>query len=143
MAVTRAQSLLTMDWALAAHALDPRLHRQDPLPPMMLVMARKFVNCPDFDQYLVSATNGMFGKVVHLPSFWQVNGQCGMSPRLVDLGLRFSALRASSADVERAFSTLSMVYGTRRNRLGSAQAFKLASSYRSLRETPTDIEMEE
>ena len=76
---------------------------------------RDAINIPEFDDYLEgSSPYDTKGHVSSVRSWWVATGCCGAHKELVRLAIRFAALRASSADVERNFSTLSMVYGKNR-----------------------------
>ena len=58
--------------------------------------------------------------------------KCNVSPELCAIGIRLGTCKASSADIERAFSTLSLVFGDRRHKLGSKKASRLAFVSRML-----------
>ena len=142
----RAEQLLKYPPALLAYALDPSSSTLSPLPPMRLMIARQFVVekgseqiVSQFDMYL-SRTGVFAGMGVQSnpnnANWWKAGIKCGLPTAISSLAINLSACRAASADIERNFSTLSHVYGKRRNSLSTQKAFQLAFLFRRLNKKP-------
>ena len=56
-----------------------------------------------------------------------------LPPQFTELMVKIHSCPASSASIERWFSTIGFVWSKERNRLGEERAMKLAQVYRSLR----------
>ena len=66
------------------------------------------------------------------PVWWKTGRRLGFSEKLCEIAESLVGGSASSAGLERHFSTLRMTYGTLRTSLGSEKAGKLAFLYREL-----------
>ena len=66
-------------------------------------------------------------------TWWKTGLRLGFPPRLASLAMQLISCTASSAQVERAFSTLGFIYGDHRQNLGSEKAKKLAVVFSALR----------
>ena len=104
------------------------------------------VGC-QLDTYMAMATPFRPGLLEqHTPPdvWWMAGRQKGFPEELCNLGVRCSACRATTADLERAFSTAGNTFGRRRQRLGVQRASQLAFIWRQLRrQMPSTIESED
>ena len=75
-------------------------------------------------------TNDLFSADVSPKAWWQTGLRLGFSASLVDLAVQLHSTAASSAGVERQFSTLRITYGMLRARLGIEKVGKLRFLYR-------------
>ena len=72
-------------------------------------------------------------------TWWQGVVACGVDPSFTDLA-RLMSSPASSASIERVFSTFSLIHNKIRNRLGVQKASKLVFCYRMLRGGTKDLD---
>ena len=140
--VTKRGTILSDGPALAAFCLHPVYGPKGTLPPPMQLLAQKWMSSAlgdrvhDFDQWM--AGDGVYKELMAtiVPEsaqpyrFWQTALRCGAPPIIFELGMRLGKARATSADIERLWSTLGHVYGTRRTKMTSEKAFQLAYLYR-------------
>lgn len=77
--------------------------------------------------YMFKATN------LHPVIWWTSLKRTSLSPAFIDLMIALHTATASSASIERVFSTFSLIHSKLRNRLGVKRAAKLVFCFRMLR----------
>lgn len=136
----RAACALECPFFLAANCLDPRFLGKR-LSPARVSLARKFMalisdaHSAQFTDFL--AQRSPFSKeLFECPgaplSWWQLGARSGFPGELCDMACRLMVCMATSASLERCFSTVRITYGMLRTRLGVEKAGKLAFLYRWL-----------
>lgn len=138
--VERSKQALGCPFFLAANLLDHR-RRGQKLNPDQVGKARNFINAEGpasasaMSAYLAKEhpfTPDLFEQAVSPTAWWRAGAMSGFPAELSQLGERLAACEASSATLERHFSTLGYVYGDLRTGLGVEKAGKLAAVYRFL-----------
>ena len=141
--VERSKQALECPFFLLANVLDHRLAGAN-LRPEQIDKARQF--CEDESDVaaalnLFLARSGpfrpkLFDQMSVDPLIWWSAGKVsGFPPSLVDRALRLNGCLASTANLERNFSTMGHVYGRRRTNLGVEKAGKLTFLFRALNDT--------
>jgi hypothetical protein len=106
-------------------------------------MAAEFIRLLKPDDATRAAVTQFMGKAAPYSSsllsdsvaptvWWSAGRRLGFQEGLVEVAEQLLTCSASSAGLERLFSTLKMTYGTLRSQLGSDKAGKLAFIYRAL-----------
>lgn len=138
--IQRSKQALECPFFLLANALDPRFAGAR-LTPEQLDKARQFSEeeGPEVAQalnlYLARANpfrQGMFHPNADPVAWWHAGQMSGFPPALCSLAIRLSCCLASTASLERNFSTLGFVYGQKRTLLGVEKAGKLTFLFRAL-----------
>ena len=80
-----------------------------------------------FPAYMFKATS------LHPATWWLGMKRCGLPDGFVDLARALQSATASSASIERVFSTFSLIHNKLRNRLSPDTAAKLVFCFRMLR----------
>ena len=150
--VARSKQALDCPFFLLANILDPRFAGTK-LSPSQVDIARQFAEeegnevalamnlylsrTPPFRQTL-------FVEGVEPTAWWKAGQLSGFPECLCRLGLRFCASLASTASLERIFSTVGHVYGRKRTSPGVEKAGKLSFLFRSLNPSaPTPLSPDE
>ena len=137
---SRSKQALECPFFLLANILDPRFAGAK-LTPSQIDVARQFAEeegnetALALNLYLSRSPpfrSALFVQGVEPVSWWKSGQVSGFPECLCSLALRFSACLASTASLERIFSTMGHVYGRRRTNLGAEKAGKLAFLFRSL-----------
>jgi len=148
--VQRSKQALECPFFLLANVLDPRFAGAR-LTPTQLDHARQF--CEDEGPEIALALNlylaraPPFREVMFQPNanpvaFWQAGQLSGFPEGLCSLALRLCSCIASTAPLERNFSTMSHVYGQKRNALGAEKAGKLTFLFRSLNSAQSSADLD-
>lgn len=138
--VQRSKQALECPFFLLANVLDPRWAGES-LSPTQLDLVRKFAE--EEGPSIANALNlymsksppfrpTMFNKLADPIAFWQAGAKAGFPQDLCSLGIRLCSCLASTATLERNFSTMGHVFGRKRTRLGIEKAGKLTFLYRAL-----------
>ena len=118
----RSKQALECPFFLLANILDPRF-RGSNLTPTQIDKARHFAEQegPEVARALTLYLSGtepfrssLFDSQAEPIPWWKAGERSGLPPKLCDLALRLSGCLASTANLERNFSTLGNVFGTRR-----------------------------
>ena len=138
--VQRSKQALDCPFFLLANVLDPRFTGSR-LSPEQIDKARKFTEeeGPEvalaLNLYLARAPpfrESMFHPNADPVPWWHVGKLSGFPSELCCLALRLSGCGASTASLERNFSTMNFVYGQKRTSLGVEKAGKLTFLFRAL-----------
>ena len=125
---------------LLANVLDPRFAGAR-LSPDQVDKARQFAEeeGPEtalaLNSYLARVhpfRDAMLHPNADLVAWWHAGQKSGFPPELCSLALRLSGCLASTASLDRNFSTMGFVYGQKRTSLGVRKAGKLTFLFRSL-----------
>ena len=138
--VSRSKQALECPFFLLANVLDPRF-AGGKLTPTQIDVARQYAEEEGNEMSL--ALNlylsrsppfrpALFVEGAEPIAWWKAGQKSGFPECLCSLALRFSASIASTASLERIFSTMGHVYGRRRTNLGVEKAGKLSFLFRSL-----------
>lgn len=137
----RSDQALSCPFFLVANVLDHRFQGRR-LSPEQLSVARKFVEeeedallAEEFTLYL--AKDGpfrgpLFDQKVSPVSWWKAGSMTGLPVCLSAYAIKLHSCYATSAGLERQFSTLGTTYGKLRTQLGIEKAGKLAFMFRLL-----------
>lgn len=138
--VERSKQALECPFFLLANVLDPRwagaslsesqvdkarAFAEDEGPEVANALTLYIARAPPF-----RAT--MFNKMVDPVAWWEAGAKSGFPSALCSLALRLCACLASTANLERNFSTMGHVFGRHRTQLGVEKAGKLTFLFRSL-----------
>jgi hypothetical protein len=148
--IQRSKQALECPFFLLANVLDPRFAGTR-LTPTQLDYARQFSEeeGPEvalaLNLYLARAPP--FRQIMFQPNadpmaFWHAGQLSGFPAELCSLALRLCGCVASTAPLERNFSTMSHVYGQKRNALGAEKAGKLTFLFRSLNSAQVSDELD-
>ena len=138
--VQRGKQAMECPFFLLANVLDPRFSGAH-LSPTQLDLARQFAEEEDpevalaLNLYLARSPpfrEAMFHPKADPIAFWHAGQLSGFPQELCSLALRLCGCVASTAPLERSFSTMSHIYGQKRNKLGAEKAGKLTFLFRSL-----------
>ena len=138
--VERSRQALECPFFLLANVLDPRFSGGS-LSPDQIDKARQFAEeegtsvALALNLYLSRSSPfrpKMFDQKADTMAWWQGGQVSGFPAPLCALALRLCGCSASSASLERNFSTMGYVYERRRTNLGAEKAGKLTFLYRSL-----------
>lgn len=113
------------------------------LSPNQLEIGAQFITLLKSDDATKAAVTQFMGKAAPYNSsllsnavtplvWWNAGRRLGFNEGLVDVAEQLLTCSASSAGLERLFSTLKLTYGTLRSQLGADKAGKLAFLYRAL-----------
>ena len=135
--VDRSSSVFQEPMFLAAHVLHHRFNGNR-LSPTQMQSAIEYVvsklgGRDDINLYLAKQapfSEAVFQSDVCPVVWWQAGQRMGFPSALVDVAVRLSSTVASSAGLERQFSTLRMTYGLLRTRLVVEKAGKVGFLYR-------------
>lgn len=138
--VARSKQALECPFFLLANVLDPRF-KGAKLTPAQVDVARQFAEeegsemAVALNLYLARSSPfrpALFVEGVEPIAWWKAGLVSGFPKCLCELALRFASSLASTASLERIFSTMGHVYGRRRTHLGVEKAGKLSFLFRSL-----------
>ena len=138
--VERSKQALECPFFLLANVLDPRFAGAN-LSAQQIDKARQFAEeegspvALALNLYLSRSPPfrpKMFDQRADTIAWWQAGQVSGFPTQLCALALRLCGCSASSATLERNFSTMGHVYGRRRTNLGVEKAGKLTFLFRSL-----------
>jgi hypothetical protein len=142
--VQRSKQALECPFFLLANVLDPRFAGMS-LSAKQIDVARKFAEEEGGDVVLglnlyLSRTPpfraALFDPRADPIAWWKAGLVSGFPIPLAKLALRLCSCLASSANLERLFSTMGHVFGRRRTNLGVEKACKLTFLFRALNATP-------
>ena len=138
--IQRSKQALECPFFLLANVLDPRFGGAH-LSSEQVDKARRFSEeeGPEvalaLNLYLARANpfrEGMFHRNADPVAWWLAGQKSGFPQELCSLALRLCGCLASTASLERNFSTMGFVYGQKRTSLGIEKAGKLTFLFRSL-----------
>ncbi len=146
--IQRSKQALECPFFLLANILDPRFTGSR-LSPEQIDKARQFTEeegpevASALNSYLARSTPfrpSMFQPNADPVAWWHAGQLSGFPIELSSLALRLSGCLASTASLERNFSTMGFVYGQKRTSLGVEKAGKLTFLFRALNPSPSVVD---